>query len=72
MKTRDKTQRTIKDFGQNWFYEIAGEMSKDTQYLPDGRHVNQKGSDLKRDLLFSYFTRNEIIPTLLTERSIGN
>ena len=51
-------------------FDFANEMVKDTSYLPDGRHVNQKGSDLKRDLLFSYFTTNGIIPALLQERSI--
>jgi len=47
------------------FYDYASEMAKDVLHLPDGRHVSQIGSDLKRDLFFSYFVKNRIIPRLL-------
>jgi len=49
------------------FYDFANQMSKDDEHLLDGRHVNQQGSDLKRDLLFKYFVEREIIPGLLKD-----
>ncbi len=47
-----------------WFYDFAAEMKKDDLHLPDGCHVSQVGSDLKRDLFFRYFISNDIIPKL--------
>jgi len=47
------------------FYDFDKEMLKDKLHMPDGRHVSQVGSDLKRDLFFGYFIKQDIIPQLL-------
>lgn len=43
------------------FYDFAAEMPKDDQHLPDGRHVNQLGSDTKRNLYFNHFVKTGVI-----------
>jgi lysophospholipase L1-like esterase len=47
-----------------WFYDFHEEMTKDARHMPDGRHVNQQGSDLKADLFFSFFLRHDIVTHL--------
>ncbi len=49
------------------FYDFNNDMVKDVSHLPDGVHVSQIGSDVKRDLFFSYFMKQELIPKLLEE-----
>ncbi|MDY6992304.1 MAG: SGNH/GDSL hydrolase family protein [Pseudomonadota bacterium] len=46
------------------FYDFYNDMIKDTAHMPDGRHVNQRGSDKKRDLLVHYFIQENIVPKL--------
>jgi len=55
------------------FYDFAKDMMKDDVHMPDGKHMSQIGSDLKRDLFFEYFLKQEIIPKLRTViQSRGN
>lgn len=46
------------------FYDFHGEMIKEKKYMPDGRHLNQEGSDMKADLFYSFFIQNNIIQVL--------
>lgn len=54
------------------FYDFANEMSTDDSYMGDEFHVNQRGSDLKRDLFFQYFVENGIIPQLQAQKTNNN
>lgn len=54
----------IADEEQVWFYDFNEEMAKDARHMPDGRHVNQEGSDLKADLFFSFLLRHDIVARL--------
>jgi lysophospholipase L1-like esterase len=49
------------------FYDFQNDMIKDHLHMPDGRHVSQEGSNLKADLFFSYFTEQDVIPSLIAE-----
>ena len=49
------------------FYDFNEEMLKEKKYMPDGRHLNQAGSDLKADLFYTFFIRNNILQTLKQE-----
>lgn len=49
------------------FYDFYNDMIKDDVHMPDGKHVNQVGSDLKADLFYSFFVKQNIIPTLIGE-----
>lgn len=51
------------------FYDFANEMSSDDGYMGDEFHVNQRGSDLKRDLFFQYFVEHRIIPQLQAQKA---
>lgn len=46
------------------FYDFYNDMIKDDLHMPDGRHVSRKGSDVKADLFYSFFVKQNIIPTL--------
>ena len=50
------------------FYDFHEEMLKEKKYMPDGRHLNQAGSDLKADLFYSFFIQNNILQTLKQEQ----
>lgn len=47
------------------FYDLAADMKKDDEHFPDGIHVSQKGSDLKRDLYFRYLVKSGVVEELL-------
>lgn len=47
------------------FFDFYREMVKNDDYMPDGRHMSQLGSDLKCELFYKYFTENINIPMLL-------
>jgi lysophospholipase L1-like esterase len=46
------------------FYDFYHDMIKDDMHMPDGRHVSQKGSDLKADLFYSFFIKQKVIQSL--------
>lgn len=48
-----------------YFFDFSAAMTKDDENLPDGCHVSQKGSDLKRDLYFQYFVDSGVVDRLL-------
>jgi len=50
------------------FFDFAAVMTRDEAHIPDGMHVSQEGSDLKRDLYFRYFVENKIVERLLAHR----
>jgi len=50
------------------FYDLAAEMNLDEEHLPDGVHVSQQGSDLKRDLYFRYLTDSGVVADLISAR----
>ena len=47
------------------FYDFYNDMIKDDVYMPDGRHVSQVGSNLKAELIYSFFVKQNIIQTLI-------
>ncbi len=47
------------------FYDFHADMTKDSAHMPDGRHVNQAGSDLKADLFHAFLLKENVIPTLI-------
>lgn len=47
------------------FFDFAAKMTKDAEHMPDGRHVSQKGSDLKRDLYFRWLVDSGAAARLL-------
>ena len=51
-----------------YFYDIAAHMPKDDEHFPDGFHVSQIGSDLKRDLYFRYLEESGLIEKIVDER----
>lgn len=50
------------------FFDFAAEIPRDEELFPDGIHVSQKGSDLKRDLYFRYLVDNGVIDELIDTR----
>jgi lysophospholipase L1-like esterase len=50
------------------FYDFAAQMPTDPEHMPDGIHVSQLGSDLKRDLYFRYFVESRVVDRLLDRR----
>jgi lysophospholipase L1-like esterase len=49
-------------------YDFAAAMVLDDAHLPDGVHVSQLGSDLKRDLYFDYLVQEDVIGKILVSR----
>ena len=47
------------------FYDFASEMIHDADHFPDGVHVSQRGSDLKRDRYLDYLIREKVIDSWL-------
>jgi len=52
-----------------FFYDLYKDMKKDDDHFPDGRHVSQRGSDLKRDLFFKYLIDTNLISYLIKKRA---
>jgi hypothetical protein len=50
------------------FYDFAALMPTDPEHMPDGMHVSQLGSDLKRDLYFRHLVESGIVERLLARR----
>ena len=50
------------------FFDLAAAMTKDDLHLPDGIHVSEEGSALKRDLYFRYLADNKVIEELIAQR----
>lgn len=50
------------------FFDLAAAMTKDDLHLPDGIHVSEEGSALKRNLYFRYLTDNKVIEELIAQR----
>jgi lysophospholipase L1-like esterase len=49
------------------FFDLFEQMVKDDVHLPDGMHVSQRGSDLKRDLYFRHLLRVGIVERMIRE-----
>lgn len=64
MPEHNKVLRGIAEEEGLLFFDFYEEMTKEKRYMPDGRHLNQAGSDLKADLFLSFFTSNNILPIL--------
>ena len=43
-------------------------MATDDQHMPDGIHVSQAGSDLKRDLYFEHLIESGLVEALIQQR----
>jgi lysophospholipase L1-like esterase len=50
------------------FFDFAALMKHDSSHMPDGVHVSQEGSDLKRDLYHAYFQRSGLFASLVAEK----
>jgi lysophospholipase L1-like esterase len=50
------------------FFDYAAVMVTDARHMPDGIHVSQAGSDLKRDLYFDYLIESGLAETLIQRR----
>ena len=50
------------------FFDFAAQMPTDSEHMPDGMHVSQRGSDRKRDLYFRYLVESGVVARLLERR----
>ena len=48
-------------------YDFESEMPKDKSYWADGRHVNERGAELKGELFTNFIYRNKIIENRINE-----
>ena len=48
----------------SWFFDFEKLMNKDEAHMPDGCHVSELGSDLKRDLFYDHFVQANIVEQL--------
>lgn len=61
------TQAIAKD-EDTAFFDYAAVMATDDHHMPDGIHVSQAGSDLKRDLYFDYLIESGLVEGLIQRR----
>ncbi len=52
------------------FFDYAAVMATDTHHMPDGIHVSQAGSDLKRDLYFDHLIGSGLVEALIEPRGV--
>jgi hypothetical protein len=57
--------RTIASEEDTAFFDYAAVMASDTHHMPDGIHVSQAGSDLKRDLYFDHLVESGLVEALI-------
>ncbi len=50
------------------FFDYAAAMATDAHHMPDGIHVSQAGSDLKRDLYFEHLVESGLVEALIQQR----
>jgi lysophospholipase L1-like esterase len=50
------------------FFDYAAVMATADQHMPDGIHVSQVGSDLKRDLYFDHLIESGLVGALIQQR----
>ncbi len=50
------------------FFDYAAVMTTDAHHMPDGIHVSQAGSDLKRDLYCDHLIESGLVEALIQRR----
>ena len=60
--------RAIATEEETAFFDYAAVMATDDHHMPDGIHVSQAGSDLKRDLYFDHLTASGLAEALIQQR----
>jgi lysophospholipase L1-like esterase len=65
----NRVMRDIAEADQILFFDFANRMVTDAGHMPDGRHVSQRGSDLKADLWFEFLTEHKIVPRAAGSRA---
>ena len=67
-----ENNEVVKKLGKNVFlYDFASEMPMNKIFWADGRHVNEKGAELKGELFASYIYKNEVLKDEILEAVNG-